>query len=276
MEKYDLQDITGEKLRKHTLPNSWMFSPIVDLATQEVWTYLLQVPSFWGGDNKKLVAMYRNASENAAECPLVIDTSTSSCGNSRFGCWVCTVVAKDKSMENLIENGEDWMVPLLDFRDYLVTAREDYTTRMPYNRMNKDGSGPFKFNIRAEMLKRVLEIEGETGLEVISKQELAAIQLQWNYDGGFEFNVPDIYFSVKKKLLAMPHNNELEKREFEEFQILKDVAEENGVNPNHIRELLLTEKEYVTYLRRSNVFNEIQKKIERFVDRENLTTSNTE
>ena len=105
---------------------------------------------------------------------------------------------------------------------------------------------------------------------------MAAIQLQWNYDGGFEFNVPDIYFSVKKKSLAMPHNNELEKREFEEFQILKDVAEENGVNPNHIRELLLTEKEYVTYLRRSNVFNEIQKKIERFVDRENLTTSNTE
>lgn len=276
MEKYDLQDITGEKLRKHTLPNSWMFSPIVDLATQEVWTYLLQVPSFWGGDNKKLVAMYRNASENAAECPLVIDTSTSSCGNSRFGCWVCTVVAKDKSMENLIENGEDWMVPLLDFRDYLVTAREDYSTRMPYNRMNKDGYGPFKFDIRAEMLRRVLEIEGETGLEIISKQELAAIQLQWNYDGGFEFNVPDIYFSVKKKLLAMPHNNELEKREFEEFQILKDVAEENGVNPNHIRELLLTEKEYVTYLRRSNVFNEIQKKIERFVDRENLIASNTE
>ena len=43
----------------------------------------------WGGNNRDLLAMYRDA--DAAECPLVIDTSTASCGNSRFGCWVCTV-----------------------------------------------------------------------------------------------------------------------------------------------------------------------------------------
>jgi DNA sulfur modification protein DndC len=36
------------------------------------------------------------------ECPLVVDTSTPSCGNSRFGCWVCTMVERDRSMEAMI------------------------------------------------------------------------------------------------------------------------------------------------------------------------------
>ena len=68
-ERYNLEDITGSKIRKHTLPNSWMYAPISDLSTQEVWEYLMAVPSFWGSDNKILAAMYRNASDNAAECP---------------------------------------------------------------------------------------------------------------------------------------------------------------------------------------------------------------
>ncbi len=257
-EKYDLQEITGEKIRKHTLPNSWMYAPITDLTTDEVWKYLIQVPSFWGGDNKQLVAMYRNASENAAECPLVIDTSTSSCGNSRFGCWVCTVVSRDKSMENLIENGEDWMIPLLTFRDYLNELRDEPGARMPINRLGQEKTGPFEFHIRAKLLKQVLEIEEETGLEVISRPELAAIQVQWNYDGGFEHRVTDIYQQIKKKPLAMSDNNKQLQREEEEFDLLREVAELNGVDPNHIRELLQTEKEYATFLRRNNRSNALK------------------
>ncbi|MFN8331355.1 MAG: hypothetical protein U0T81_09080 [Saprospiraceae bacterium] len=42
---------------------------------------------------------------------LVIDKTTPSCGQSRFGCWVCTVVNRDKSMDYLIDNGDDWMRP---------------------------------------------------------------------------------------------------------------------------------------------------------------------
>ncbi len=270
-ERYNLEDITGSKIRKHTLPNSWMYAPISDLSTQEVWEYLMAVPSFWGSDNKILAAMYRNASDNAAECPLVIDTSTPSCGNSRFGCWVCTVVSRDKSMENLIDNGEEWMLPLLEFRDELTRLRDDETTRMPVNRLGLDRLGPFHFKYRAEMLQKVLEIEELTGLEVISRPELAAIQLQWNYDGGFDYKVSDIYFQVKKKRLTMPDNHQLQRQE-EELQILRDVAQKHGVNPDHIRELLLTEKEYVTFLKRRNIFDDILKKVERFVKEKEAAT----
>src|SRR5438105_2543506 len=72
----------GKRLRKHSLPGVYVYAPIANLADPHIWAYLLQVPSPWGGDNRKLFTLYRNAS--GGECPLVIDTSTPSCGNSRF------------------------------------------------------------------------------------------------------------------------------------------------------------------------------------------------
>ena len=243
LEKYDLQSIAGQKFKKHTLPNSWMYAPISDLSTEEVWQYLMQVPSFWNGDNKRLITMYRNASDGATECPLVIDTSTSSCGNSRFGCWVCTVVSRDKSMENLIDNGEEWMLPLLEFRDYLLETRNNDDNRLQKSRMNTERLGPFKFEIRADILEKVLEIENLTNLEIITKQELAAIQLQWNYDGCFDYIVSEIYNKVKKSKL-MSDNVKQSQKEQEELYLLSEVAKEHNVNPNHIRELMVTEKEY--------------------------------
>lgn len=118
MSTYQVQG--NDTLRRHTtLPGAYVFAPIQDFSTDDVWSYLLQVPSPWGGSNRDLAALYRNAS-TAGECPLVIDTSTPSCGSSRFGCWVCTVALKDSSMEAMIMNGEEWMEPLLDFRDYLA------------------------------------------------------------------------------------------------------------------------------------------------------------
>lgn len=42
MEKYEL-GIEGMKYRKHTLPNAWVYAPIAEWTTDEVWTYLLVV-----------------------------------------------------------------------------------------------------------------------------------------------------------------------------------------------------------------------------------------
>src|SRR5690606_32522619 len=98
-----------------------VYTPIQDWITDDVWTYLLQVPSPWGASNRDLAAMYRSA--NSGECPLVIDDTTPSCGNSRFGCWTCTVVTRDKSMEAMVDNGEEWMLPLLEFRDWLTETQ---------------------------------------------------------------------------------------------------------------------------------------------------------
>lgn len=75
------------------------------LSTEEVWAYLLRKPNPWGEENRSLYKLYANAS--GGECPIQIDTSTPSCGNSRFGCWTCTVVERDKASEGLLASGDE-------------------------------------------------------------------------------------------------------------------------------------------------------------------------
>jgi len=135
MSTYQVKD---HLLRRHsTLPGAYVYAPIADFSTDDVWTYLLQVPSPWGGNNRDLAALYRNAS--AGECPLVIDTSTPSCGNSRFGCWVCTVAQRDSSMEAMIDNGEEWMESLLEFRDWLAETIDPARKREFRSIKGRDG-----------------------------------------------------------------------------------------------------------------------------------------
>lgn len=108
------------------LPNSNVYSPIEDWTNDDVWLFLMQVKNPWGFTNKSLLGMYQGASADN-ECPLVVDTSTPSCGSSRFGCWTCTVVDKDRSMEAMIKNDDEklWMAPLLKLRNLMAVIPED-------------------------------------------------------------------------------------------------------------------------------------------------------
>ena len=109
-----------------TLPNSWVLSPIERWTTEDVWYYLMQHKNPWGCSNKDLLSMYRGATADN-ECPIQLDKSTPSCGSSRFGCWVCTLVSSDKSMEAMIQNDQEkeWMTPLLDLRNEVACMGED-------------------------------------------------------------------------------------------------------------------------------------------------------
>src|SRR5690606_158605 len=102
------------------LANTLVCTPIVDWSNDDVWTFLMRFSNPWGHSNKELMALYRGATEDN-ECPIVVDTSTPSCGNSRFGCWVCTLVDQDKSMAAMIQNDheKEWMLPLLELRNEL-------------------------------------------------------------------------------------------------------------------------------------------------------------
>ena len=65
------------------LPNSLVYTPIEDWNHDDVWLYLMQVKNPWGHDNKSLLGMYQGASEGG-ECPLVVDSSTPSCGSTQL------------------------------------------------------------------------------------------------------------------------------------------------------------------------------------------------
>jgi DNA sulfur modification protein DndC len=115
-----------------------LYSPIKDWTNDQVWLFLLQYANPWGHNNKDLLSMYSGATEDG-ECPVVLDTATPSCGNSRFGCWVCTLVTQDKSMAAMVKNDseKEWMAPLLEWRDLI-----DYR--------GKDDQGRDKFRLDIE------------------------------------------------------------------------------------------------------------------------------
>ena len=182
----------GERLNPHnSLHGCWVYKPIVELETEEVWQALLQSQPPWGGTHRELVTLYRNAA--GAECPLVTDQSEApSCGtaSSRFGCWTCTVVQKDRSAEAFVEAGYGDLEPLLEFRDWLKALREQGDKRMAVRRngsVNVIGEGrlipgPFTMAARREVLDRLLEVQGEVGLELITPGEIEAIKTVWARD----------------------------------------------------------------------------------------------
>ena len=187
------RNVAGSRLNPHDdLTGCMVFRPLIDMTTDDVWLLLLQRNPPWGGNHFELVTLYRNA--QGGECPLVIDKSQApSCGtsSSRFGCWTCTVVEKDRSMEGFIEAGFENMEPLMEFRDWLAKFRNERSKRMIERRDGRialmgDGvttvAGPFTLEARQEILTRLLAMQNEVGMQLISADEIARIKEIWADD----------------------------------------------------------------------------------------------
>lgn len=230
-------EVKGQRLTKHNIKNVYIYSPIKNLKASEVWQYLLGISSPWG-DNKSLFNLYKDANEG--ECPFQVDTSQKSCGNSRFGCWVCTVVKNDKSMEGMFYSGELWLEKLLKFRNLLATSRNDLSWRKPIRRNKTEGPGPYWEEKRAFLLKDLLMIQKELfqdriGVELITHKELVAIQIEWFKDGFFDIKVSDIYNRVFNKGIDMScHQEKIRKEE----ELLKKACSENPEDFEIINDLL--------------------------------------
>ena len=148
LEGYEKKRYRAHLSPNGSFPNSYVFTPIENWLNDNVWQYLVQVPNPWGHSNKDLLAMYSGASADG-ECPLVIDSSTPSCGNSRFGCWVCTMVTEDKSMAAMIQNDEEkaWMLPMLEFRNEIAGYGDWQTDRDRRDFRKRDGRLQWHNNI---------------------------------------------------------------------------------------------------------------------------------
>ena len=196
IDRYDRQSVRDNLSPHNDLASALVYKPIVDWTDDDVWLYLMQIPNPWGFDNKQLLTMYRTASPDA-ECPVVMDTSTPSCGNSRFGCWTCTVVEKDKSMAAMIQNDveKEWMQPLLDVRNRIADTTEGRELR-DFRRLNGRVSlfngrhvpGPYTQAGRAQWLRLVLEAQtwvrahgpdDVRHIELVTMDELHEIRRIW-------------------------------------------------------------------------------------------------
>ena len=232
---------TRNGLRRHPdLPRVWVSNPIEFLTTEDVWAYLLQKPNPWGGDNRPLYKLYASASNG--ECPIQIDTSTPSCGNSRFGCWTCTVVDRDKASEGLRASGDERMEKLIEFRETLLFYRDPANGKRDNRRMNgNDGPGPLLISARRELLKQLLALQEEVGLQLISPEELLLIQQMWKAarDPDDGRGVARIVNKQRGVIMSADLNELNRLREMEE-----EVAREKGIDAETLRRMLAKVEEY--------------------------------
>lgn len=261
------------------LPNSLVYTPIEDWSNDDVWLFLMQVKNPWGYTNKSLLTMYQGATEDG-ECPLVVDSSTPSCGDSRFGCWVCTVVDKDRSMEAMIKNDDEkiWMTPLLELRNELGDFSLD-RTRRDYRRM--DGRvhlfsenrflvrGPYRKKWREHWLRRVLEAQmlarrlgppEVQDLELISLPELHEIRRIWLYEKRqFDDTVPTIYEEATGRPFPKATSDDgLLRRD--DWSILEETCGGDEEFFELQAQLLDIEREYRGMARRAGIFEALEER----------------
>ena len=226
-----------------TLANELVFSPLEAWTDDDVWVFLMQYKNPWGYSNMDLLTLYKGATADN-ECPLMIDKDLPSCGKSRFGCWVCTMVEKDKSMEAMIANDDEkeWMTQLLEFRNKFGNEEGD-RERRSFRRMhgNLQGNyrrlfhGPYKKEVREEWLRDLLQIQKKineegpeefSALELIRLPELQAIRRIWVLEKHeFDDAVPRIYHEVTEKEFDDPSWISVEGFGKEEWDILEAVCQ---------------------------------------------------
>lgn len=212
------------------------YAPIKNWTVQEVWTILGQHikpgqyedfntwESSWGNSNIALVELYSSINSTSGECPLVETATTPGCGKSRFGCRSCTVVTKDKAIDGLIANGQDWLQPLADFRNFLHSTTYPAVKQLYRHDRRRDGKvsvkhtmqdekgvefiqGPYFMHLRKEWLGRLLQMEKDLNVQghdvhLISEAELHEIRHQWRNDPlapDWGDELPTIYKSVYGK-----------------------------------------------------------------------------
>jgi len=285
-----MKQLEAKRVRDHlspnmNLPNSLVYSPIEDWRNDEVWLYLMQWENPWGYSNKDLFAMYRGASADN-ECPLVVDTSTPSCGSSRFGCWVCTLVSQDKSLTAMIQNDEEkeWLQPLLDFRVELDAEenrnRRDFRRRngdvQLYER-NLDGDisvepipGPYLKEAREEWLRKLLTVQTQIrrtapanmrDITLITVEELSEIRRIWLEERHeFDDSLPRIYMEVTSEPFQDPRPGAgYSLLGSDEWNVLEEICDGDAMHLELMAKLLDTERQYRKMSRRVGIYDALEK-----------------
>nr|WP_244292266.1 DNA phosphorothioation system sulfurtransferase DndC [Vibrio cidicii] len=299
--------IDGSRLARHTtLSNAFIYTPIDTWGVDDVWKILrlchletketpygtkniwidkydLEWENPWGGKNLVLWNLYKDSS-GQGECPMVIDETTPSCGNSRFGCWTCTVVTKDRAMESLIQNGEEWMSPLLEFRNKLSMTTEPANKEEFRNYKRRTGKvsyqyakegediaserkhvpGPYWLKYRQQWLRELLELDKKfksegREIELITAPELHAIRQEWIHDPNepdWDDSLPTIFREVYGYDLDWVYDDNASFGKGD-AQLIHELCQDFDVEPEMIMKLIELEVSTEGLSRRNGISNKI-------------------
>lgn len=243
-----------------TMANELVFSPLEDWTNKDVWVFLMQYENPWGLSNHELQTLYMSATDDK-ECPMITELSQPTCGQSRFGCWVCTMVEKDKSMEAMISNDDEkaWMTPLLEFRNRFGDEEKD-RGRRSFKKMQGylQGSyeqlhhGPYLKEWREQWLRELLEKQLEINkygpeefseYELITIPELRCIRRIWVFEKHeFDDSLPRIYEEIMGKSFDDPDWIGSETYGEHEWDLLGKACDE-VLNSNQFQDSLQAKKD---------------------------------
>lgn len=260
------REIEGKILVPHTdIEGAHVYNPLTEIPNDLVWKFLLKGDSRtpWGSDNKYLFSLYQG--ENLGEEQSVIGEIDKDkipvTGNSRFGCWICTMVKEDKSLKAFINRGETWLEPLRDFRNWLVELRSTPTTRenkrrngQMYKKSDGEyGLGPFTMASRIEILRRLLQLEVTYNFELITLEELKYIDKTWDDEGDLSRRtLVDLYYEIKGKHLPWD-DYKVPVFPEEVVEEIKKQCEENNVEFELISKLIVEIESNKNYTKGSRV-----------------------
>ena len=284
MERFEEKRVRDQLSPNGDLPNSYVYSPLEDWSNDDVWLFLMQMPNPWGYRNKDLLTMYQGASDGG-ECPLVVDTSTPSCGDSRFGCWVCTLVEKDKSMHAMIQNDteKEWMLPLLELRNELDPPKTETGDRplRDFRRMSgavqlyrdRPIPGPYKQSARETWLRKVLTAqqhirkngpEEVRDIDLITLEELEKIRQIWVVEKHeIEDRLPTVYEEATGERYPGSLIDDNLLMGDGEVRLLRNLCGEDELHFQLVRELISIERQHRSMLRRAGLFKAFEKAFRR-------------
>lgn len=247
------REIEGKLLNMHNdIPNAYVYNPITEIPNALVWEFLLKgdCRSPWGSDMKYLFSLYQgeNLGEEQSVLGEVDRDKIPITGNSRFGCWCCTMVKEDKSLQNFINKGATELIPLREFRNELLEMRENSQLRDSKRRNGSVykkadgtfGKGPFTLEGRRLILEKLLELENRTGMELITEIELKAIDKMWDEEGDLTCRMlVDTYHKVKGKKLPWDEYK-TPRFDTEAIEAIQNIAEKYDIPVELITKLIVS------------------------------------
>ena len=164
------------------------------------------------------------------------------------------------------------MAPLLEFRNEMVEGRNISENRSSTRRngqaaVDAEGhnQGNYTFEYRKHMLRRLLETQLEMQrikphMELISNQELVAIQINWYRDGYFSPKVTEIYNDVYNRPMPM------EGVQYQERLILESICQENPDDYHLINDLVALHKSKTILMNNNGLQGDIEKRLENYIN----------
>jgi DNA sulfur modification protein DndC len=274
-----------------SLPGSLVYTPVEDWSNDDVWFFLMQIKNPWGYNNRDLLGMYAGARADG-ECPLVVDESTPSCGDSRFGCWVCTLVEADKSMTAMIQNDiqKEWMMPMLNLRnmiDFRINSSGEHSENSDrdirdFRRMTgnvqmmgnqREIPGPYLQSTREKWLGELLRAQtyircnapsDVNDIELITLEELQEIRRAWVVDKHeLEDSLPRIYREATGETYPGSRLDDNLVLGESDMRDLEELCNGDRLHYELARELLSIARQQRSTARRAGLFEQMEKTFSR-------------